>query len=221
MNIEYFFNYMLQNKTEVIKQALRAQLPKEIVRALLFLSILCFAIFGFMIGCSHSLIQGAVSFVKLPFLFYVTGVISFPTLYIFLALFGMKTSFKGIAQFSTIAISIMSLILIAFTPVSLFFLVVGTPYETYKLLNVGIMAIAGFCGVYIFSKYLMINTSPEYQNKFKVTVFIRLWLLMFALIGSNLGFAISPIFGDPSKAFIFITTAQQNFFTHLISVIFP
>ncbi len=210
---------MLQNKTEVIKQALNAELPKPIVRALLFISMLCFAVFGFMIGSSHSVVQGAVSFVKLPFLFYITGTICFPTLYIFLALFGMKISFKGIAQFSMIAISIMSLILIAFTPVSLFFLVVGTPYETYKLLNVGIMGIAGFSGVYIFSKYIMINTAVDFENRVKVTVFIRLWLVMFALIGSNLGFAISPIFGDPTKAFMLITTANQNFFTHIISIL--
>ena len=125
MNIEFFFNYMLQNKTEVINQALKAELPTMIVRALLLVSLICFAVFGLMIGSSHSIAQGAVSFVKLPLLFYVTGLICFPTLYIFLALLGVQTSLKGIAQFSLLAISIMSIILIAFAPVSLFFFFLG------------------------------------------------------------------------------------------------
>jgi len=46
MNIEFFFNYMLQNKTEVINQALKAELPTMIVRALLLVSLICFAVLG-------------------------------------------------------------------------------------------------------------------------------------------------------------------------------
>jgi hypothetical protein len=220
MNIEFFFNYMLQNKTEVIKQALKADLPAMIVRALLLVSLICFAIFGVMIGSSHSLAQGAVSFVKLPLLFYVTGFICFPTLYIFLALLGVQTSFKGVAQFSLLALSIMSLILIAFAPVSLFFLVVKTDYQMFKLLNVGMMAIAGSSGVYLFSKYILANVPEDFSinQKAKAHLFIKLWLVMFALIGANLGFATSPIFGDPTQPFMLFTSANQNFFSHLISI---
>lgn len=221
MNIEFFFNYMLQNKTEVIKQALKAELPAMIIRALLLVSLLSFAVFGLMIGSSHSLAQGALSFVKLPLLFYVTGFICFPTLFIFLTLLGVQTSLKGVAQFSLIALSIMSLILIAFAPVSLFFLVVKTDYQTFKLLNVGMMAIAGSSGVYLFSKYILANVPEDFSinQKAKAQLFIKLWLVMFALIGANLGFATSPIFGDLTQPFILFTSANQNFFSHIISIL--
>ncbi|MEY2923543.1 MAG: hypothetical protein RLZZ337_83 [Bacteroidota bacterium] len=221
MNIEFFFTSMLQNKSEVIKQALKAELPTAIIRALLLVSMLSFAVFGLLIGSSHSIAQGAVSFLKLPLLFYITGFICFPTLYIFLALLGVNTSLKGMAQFSLLALSIMSLILIAFAPVSLFFLVVHADYQTFKLLNVGMMAIAGSSGVYLFSKYILSNVPTDFSRnqEGKALLFIRLWLIMFALIGANLGFATSPIFGDPTQPFMLFTSANQNFFTHLFSIV--
>jgi hypothetical protein len=221
MNIEFFFNYMLQNKAEVIKQALKAELPNSIISTLFGVSFISFAIFGFMIGSSHSMFQGLISFIKLPSLFYITGGICFPTLYIFLALFGVKVSLKGLMHFCIIAISIMSLILIAFAPVSLFFLVVGTNYQVFKLLNVAMMAVAGLSGVYIFKQYILSNSPEDLtpETKSRASLFIKAWLLMFGLIGSNLGFAISPIFGDPTVPFMFFTDANQNFFSHLLSIL--
>ena len=220
MKLEYFFTYLIQNKIDVIKKALNGELPGEIVRAMTVCSLLCFAVFGFMIGTSHSVLQGAASFVKLPFIFSITSIITLPTLYIFLSLFGFKTSLKGIVQFCLISVSIMAIILLAFAPISLFFLVTGTPYEVYKLINVGILATAGISGIYIFDKYLMINAPQEIANQKRIKIFIRLWQLMFGLIGANLGFAISPIFGDPSVPFMWFSNADQNFFSHLIYILF-
>jgi hypothetical protein len=221
MNIEFFFNYMLQNKAEVIQQALHGKLPNTIIKTLFGVSFISFAIFGFMVGSSHSIPQGFMSFVKLPSLFYVTGAICFPTLYIFLALFGIKISLKGLMHFCIITISIMSLILIAFAPVSLFFLIVGTDYQNFKLLNLAMMAVAGLSGVYIFKQYILSNAPEDLTvaTKTRASFFINVWLLMFSLIGANLGFAISPIFGDPTVEFISFTEADQNFFSHIISIL--
>lgn len=222
MNLEFFFNYLLQNKTEVIKQALKGELPKSISGALLLVSVVAFGIFGFLIGSSHSLAQGGISMVKLPILFYITGAICFPTLYIFLALLDMRLSFKGIAQFSLICLTIMALILISFAPVSLFFLVTGTHYESFKLLNVAILAIAGLSGVYLFHKYLLYHVDAEDQplKLRRATLFTRGWLVMFALIGANLGFRLSPIFGDPTQAILLFTHENNHFFGHIIKILF-
>jgi hypothetical protein len=222
MQIEFFFNYMLQNKQEVISEALEGKLPNQIISALLFLCIISLALFGLMIGCSHSFIQGVSSFVKLPILFFTTSLICFPTLYIFLALLGAKISFKGLAQFTLISISIMALILFAFAPVSLFFLLVGSDYQTYKLINVFIMSIAGISGTYLFHKYILYNRTEELDTSTKRRTggFLNLWLVMFGLIGTNLGFAISPFFRNPAEPFVLFTPKTENFFTHLIGIFF-
>lgn len=222
MQIEFFFNYLIQNKQEVIQQALEGKLPKSILTPLLFLSVFSLALFGFMIGCSHSLLQGTASMVKLPILFFTTALICFPTLYIFLALLGANISFAGLGQFTLISISIMSIILFAFAPVSLFFLLVGTDYETYKLLNVGMMSIAGFSGVYLFRKYILhdkIETMSS-KNQWRTKVFLTSWLCMFGLIGTNLGFAISPFFRNPEGPFELFTIKNENFFTHIFNILF-
>lgn len=221
MQIEFFFNYLIQNKQEVIKQALKGELPKSILIPLLFLSVISLALFGFMIGCSHSLLQGSASLVKLPLLFFTTAVICFPTLYIFLALLGANISFTGLGQFTLISISIMSIILFAFAPVSLFFLLVGTDYQSYKLLNVGMMSIAGFYGVYLFHKYILSEKLETMSRKVqkRTRVFLSLWLFMFGLIGTNLGFAISPFFRNPDEVFMLFTDKTENFFTHIFNIL--
>lgn len=219
MNTDYFFNYLIQNKVEVIRSALKGELPQAIVRTLIVFSLLCLAVFGAMIGASHSILQAATSFIKLPVVFFITGLICFPTLYIFLSLFGFKTSLRGVAQFCLISVSIMGIILIAFAPISLFFLVVGTPYQVFKMINVLMMAISGISGIYIFDRYLMVNLDPEHPNKVRIKRFMRLWQVMYGVIGANLGFAISPIFGDPSVPFMFLSNANENFFTHIIHLI--
>lgn len=221
MQIEFFFNYLIQNKQEVIKQALKGELPKSILIPLLFLSVISLALFGFMIGCSHSLLQGSASLVKLPLLFFTTAVICFPTLYIFLALLGANISFTGLGQFTLISISIMSIILFAFAPVSLFFLLVGTDYQSYNLLNVGMMSIAGFSGVYLFHKYILSEKLETMSRKVqkRTRVFLSLWLFMFGLIGTNLGFAISPFFRNPDEVFMLFTDKTENFFTHIFNIL--
>ena len=222
MQIEFLLNCLIQSKQEVIKQALKGELPKSILVPLLFLSVISLALFGFMIGCSHSLLQGTASLVKLPLLFFTTAIICFPTLYIFLALLGANISFTGLGQFTLISISIMSIILFAFAPVSLFFLLLGTDYQTYKLLNVGMMSIAGFSGVYLFHKYILTEKLETMSRKIqkRTRVFLSLWLFMFGLIGTNLGFAISPFFGIPTEPFMLFAPNTENFFSHILNTVF-
>jgi hypothetical protein len=83
------------------------------------------------------------------------------------------------------------------------------------------MAVAGLSGVYIFKQYILSNAPEDLTvaTKTRASFFINVWLLMFSLIGANLGFAISPIFGDPTVEFISFTEADQNFFSHIISIL--
>ncbi|MFT5725088.1 MAG: putative membrane-anchored protein, partial [Bacteroidia bacterium] len=107
-------------------------------------------------------------------------------------------------------------------PVSLFFLLVGSDYQTYKLINVLIMSIAGASGTYLFYKYITIGSGDELTTtaKKRTNIFLNLWLLMFGLIGTNLGFAISPFFRNPEETFMLFTPKNENFFTHLLNIFF-
>lgn len=221
--LEYFMNYLLEHKSLAIEQSIRSTLPKGIINGLLLFSVIGFGIFGFTIGSSHSVGQGAVSMIKLPLLFYITTSVCFPTLYLFLALMGMNIGFRGMAQFTLICLTLMGTILVAFSPISLFFSLTfnDADYIWFKLINVGLLAIAGFSGVYLFYRHLLMYV-PEnfgYWERYRVRLFIRAWLILYGIIGANLGFSISPVFGDPHQIFMFFTDSQENFFTHIINAL--
>lgn len=216
----YFLRYLLENKIEAIHNSLRDQIPAKIVTGMTLFSISNFAIYGFILGMTHSLPQGLASAMKLPFLFFACSFICYPTLYLFLALMGMRTGLRAIAQFTLVCLTLTSSVLLAFSPISLFFLVSSTPYGVIKLINVGIMAIAGFCGLYLFNKYLSqeVPKTGGVSEK-RVNVFIRFWLILYGFMGANLGFAISPVFGMKGAPFIWFTPSNENFFTHFFHLL--
>lgn len=83
------------------------------------------------------------------------------------------------------------------------------------------MSIAGFSGVYLFHKYILSEKLETMSRKVqkRTRVFLSLWLFMFGLIGTNLGFAISPFFRNPDEVFMLFTDKTENFFTHIFNIL--
>lgn len=117
------------------------------ISALLLSAILFFALYGAVIGSSHSLWQALSSAAKLPAVFLITLVVSLPTLYFFNVLFGANLSLSQNFALILTAITITAVLLLSFAPVTLFFLITTSNYQFFKLLNVGIFAITGSIGV--------------------------------------------------------------------------
>ncbi|MFT7592092.1 MAG: hypothetical protein ACI9UJ_002021, partial [bacterium] len=107
-----------------------------------------------------------------------------------------------------------------FTPITFFFLVVNTDYQVFKLINVIVMTIAGISGVYLFHKNIVRDIADDNISYSRIKLFVKIWLIMFGLIGTNLGFVMSPFFGLPGEPFLLFTPEDHNFFTHIISILF-
>lgn len=212
---------LIENKDTIINQAIAGKLPDQTAWQLLVVSGVSVALFGCIIGGGHSFAQGLISAVKLPLIFLFTGVICYPTLYLFLSLLGLGYSFKRLAHFLILCVAINSFVLIAFAPVSVFFLITNTEYELFKMLNVGLMAIGGFSGIYIFKKYLFIQSPENWEEKYahRSRMFVNAWLIMYGMIGANMGFFLSPVFGNPDEPIIFITESSENFFSHVVAIL--
>src|SRR5512134_455459 len=121
-------------------------LEQKIV-AMMLSSFVFLAIYGAVMGASHSLPQVISSALKLPALFLVTLIICTPSLYFFNLLFGSKqTILQNIALILT-AVTTTGVLLLSFAPITLFFLTTTSGYQFFKLLNVAIFAISGAMGV--------------------------------------------------------------------------
>src|SRR5262245_55162340 len=110
-------------------------------------SVLSLAAYGAVLGASHSPAQAASSAVKLPLLFLATLAICLPTLYLFNLIFGARLSMMQAATLIMTCITVISVLRLAFAPISLFFLITADNYAFFKLLNVAILMLSALVGL--------------------------------------------------------------------------
>ncbi|MGD1930672.1 MAG: hypothetical protein ACFB12_17345 [Leptolyngbyaceae cyanobacterium] len=194
------------------------KLESKIV-ALIVASSLFFAIYGAIVGASNGWQQMLLSTVKLPALYLLTLLICLPTLYFFDILFGSQASFKQYAVLSLTTVSVISVLLFSFAPVTLFFLISIRDYHFFLLLNVAIFALTGFIGVQLF--YRGVKSVMKFNEK---TPPIRqrlllFWLVLYGLVGSQLGWTLRPFFGAPGEPFQLFRPIESNFYAQIITSI--
>ncbi|MFI5839095.1 hypothetical protein ACIA8K_05175 [Catenuloplanes sp. NPDC051500] len=110
-------------------------------------SSLSFALYGIVLGASHSWTQALSSFVKLPLLFLATLAICLPTLYLFNLVFGARLSVMQAVTLILVPITVTAVLTLAFAPISLFFLITSNSYAFFKLLNVAILLLTAIVGL--------------------------------------------------------------------------
>lgn len=110
-------------------------------------SVISFAIYGLVLGSSNSPWQALSSMVKLPLLFLATLAICLPTLYLFNLVFGARLSIAQAIALIMVSITVTAALTLAFSPISLFFLITAQNYAFFKLLNVCILVLTAFVGL--------------------------------------------------------------------------
>ena len=115
-------------------------------------SAVSLAIFGLVLGASNGFWQALSSMVKLPLLFLATLAICLPTLYLFNLVFGARLSMMQAVTLIMVAITVISVLTLAFAPISLFFLITAQNYEFFKLLNVCILVLTAVIGLLFLTR---------------------------------------------------------------------
>jgi uncharacterized membrane protein len=206
-----------QNFLEEIKQSIRLQSKAT---SLFVSSSIFFAIYGAIIGSSHSFAQALSGAIKLPAFYLLTLIICFPTLFFFNVLFGSRSSVQQHFVVLMTAISVISVLLFSFAPVTLFFLITAPKaYQFFKLLNVAIFGITGFFGVkFLYEGMQLLSELDEVGKKTRTTI-LRSWLLLYGFIGMQLGWFLRPFFGSPDTKFEMFRAVQGNFYLDIVSAI--
>ena len=147
MNDLAIIETILRNRTLFFQEIRDGIRLNEKMRAMFISSLIFFALYGAVMGSSHSLWQALSSAVKLPMMFLATLFICAPTLYFFNVLFGSSQSIGQNVALILTAITVTAVLLLSFAPITLFFLLTTSQYQFYKLLNVSIFSVSGIMGV--------------------------------------------------------------------------
>src|SRR5687767_9990339 len=199
--------------------------------------------------------QLGASAAKVPLLFFLTLIVTFPSLYVFNALVGSRLSLPALLRLLVAALGVMMALLASFGTIVVFFAVSTDSYAFMVLLNVLLFAVAGFMGLGFLLQTLhrlfnaqitqppppppLPTIAPESQDAIEApaaeypqpgaldrlegqissrnvrTVF-RIWVLVFGLVGAQMGWVMRPFIGDPSKPFTFFRERESNFFQDVL-----
>jgi len=254
-----FFNEIRQNY----------KIEKKI-GSLLIASSAFLAVYGAIIGASSGWLQMLSSAIKLPALYLITLTICLPTLYFFDILFGSALSFGQYTLLALISVSVISVLLFSFAPITLFFLISVHDYNFFLLLNVAIFAFTGLMGVkflyqamqtidraeapepaqiqaealalpaddflpidasldksfdqsrgqIVLDQAIKTQTANQTANQKTRTRLLQFWLVLYALVGSQLGWTLRPFFGAPGESFQLFRSIESNFYSQVFRSLF-
>ncbi|MGL5063480.1 MAG: actin-binding WH2 domain-containing protein [Microcoleus sp.] len=207
--------YLLRERQQFLEDIREGVKLKSKIFGLLIASTLFLAIYGAILGASSTWMQSLVSAVKLPALYLLTLIICFPTLYFFNVMFGSKRTFEQYLTLLMTAMALISVLLLGFAPVSLFFLISSTNYTFFLLLNVAIMAVTGFLGVSFIYQGMHFLSEQDAEGKDIRINILRFWLGLYAFVGSQLAWTLRPFLGSPGMAFQLFRNRESNFYLSL------
>jgi hypothetical protein len=189
------------------------------MRAMLVSSIIFFALYGAVMGSTHSLLQALSSAVKLPLLFLATLVVCSPTLYFFNLIFGSNQSLSQNFALILTAITVTAVLLLSFSPIVLFFLLTTRQYQFFKLLNVGVFTVSGIVGVIFLTQGMRIVSTSGKEGAQARGAVLRLWILVYAFVGSQMAWTLRPFIGAPSMKFELFRQLGGNFYANIFASI--
>jgi hypothetical protein len=172
--------------------------------------------FGLVAGAYSGPAQALSSAIKLPVLFFATLLVCFPALFVVQVLVGSRLRLLQVIVLVTGALALTSVLLAAFVPITLFFLVTGANYYFQHLLNIAIAGVAGLFGLYALHEGLSLVCEKRGVYPRKALTIMRAWAVLFAFVGIQLAWNLRPFLGDRNEPFRIIGSYQGNFYAAII-----
>ncbi|MDB9493243.1 actin-binding WH2 domain-containing protein [Spirulina major CS-329] len=184
--------------------------------SLLICSSCFFALYGMILGSFSGGLQILVSAVKLPALYLLTLAICLPALFFFEVVAGSKRTFLQYLVLLLASMGVIGVMLLGFAPVTLFFRLSLNDYAFFQLLNIVILGVGSVIGVQVFYRGMLAIADSDGQELKRRRTAMKLWLFLYAFVGSQLGWTLRPFFGNPGQPFQLFRSLESNFFLHVL-----
>lgn len=185
------------------------------------------------------------SMIKLPALFLLTLLVTLPSLYVFNALIGCRLSFLATLKLLIAAIVVNLAVAASFGTILGFFTLSTTSYPFMIVLNVLLLAIAGMVGLGFLLRVLRrlalwqaelagpiappTNPAERLAAAFEANspsnllgpanAIFRVWVVIFALVGAQMGWLLRPFIGAPNMEFAWFRPRSGNFFQAFVGAV--
>jgi hypothetical protein len=210
--------WLLKHRDYLLAQIDGGREVPVIVADLLIVALVPTAFYGLVTGlATNSLVRVLSNPVKLPVMLILTMFLCLPTLYIFSSYMGSRRTFLQTAALAFTSLAIIGVVLAAFAPIT-WFLTFTAPgaYALHVLVNVAVFVLGGFMGV-AFLLHGCRTVNGEIEASGKQTVFLWSWMVLYGLVGAQMGWIMRPFFSstdvwirprDPNEMSVFQALAN-------------
>jgi hypothetical protein len=200
----------------------------------------CVGTFALFRAQGPSVWQLVASMVKVPLLFFLTLLVTFPSLYVFNALVGSRMTPTAVVRLLLASLGVMVAVLASLGPIVAFFSVSTTSYPFMVLFNVMVCGVSGVLGLMFLLQTLQRlsvldsetvrepGSGPDHTGQREpasaldplegrvlgkhVKVVFQVWVIVFALVGAQMGWVLRPFIGHPGLPFVLFRGRESNFF---------
>jgi hypothetical protein len=201
---------------------------------------LCLGTFALFSTRGPVVMQMVASMVKVPALFFLTLLVTLPSLYVFNALVGSRLSLGAVVRLLIATLGILTAVLSSLGPIVAFFSVSSTSYPFVLLMNVAVFGLSGTLAMLFLLRTLHrlsvswpaarvdISPSPppdpaasspgalerldDRALSRHVTAIFRVWIVLFSVVGAQMGWVLRPFVGNPALPFTWFRGRESNFF---------
>ncbi|MHA1289182.1 MAG: hypothetical protein ACTSPB_17475 [Candidatus Thorarchaeota archaeon] len=180
-------------------------------------TIISAALYGAVMGLYAGGIQILYDAIKIPLLLLISLFVSLPTFFVLNGILGGELSLRQMSVLFMISVTVMSVMMIAFLPVTLFF-TLTTPERTFTaygftiLLNVIFFGISGITAVI----YLLNGFSSIHGENKKWVPAMIIGSAVLAFVGTQLAWVLRPFF---HASMDFVAPPEGNFYIALFILI--
>ena len=177
-------------------------------------------------GSGRGYMQMMAGMIKLPALFLLTLLVTFPSLYVFNALVGTRLTFVAALRLLVAAIVVNLAVSASLGTILAFFTLSTTSYHFMVVLNVVLLAISGCVGLGFLLQTLKrltpldssespVSPDADRPEKDAANTIFYVWIVIYALVGMQMGWLLRPFIGSPDAPFEWFRERRGNFFQGL------
>jgi hypothetical protein len=141
------------------------------------------------------LLQSLYSGVKVPLLLILTFLLALPSFYVLNMLMGLAGDFPRVIRALLATQAGLTVVLASLAPFTLLFYASTTNYDAAILFNALMFGTASVVGQRLLKRFY----APLIARDRRHLTMVRVWIILYAFVGIQMGWVLRPFIGDPDK----------------------
>ncbi len=163
--------------------------------SVLLLMIVFGALYGAVMGSYGGArrLQMLYSAIKVPLLFTTTFMLSLPSFFVITTLFGTRRDFAESLRALVATQAGLTIVLAAFAPFTALWYLSFDSYDAAKMFNLLMFGVATVSAQRLLHRFYqpLVERDPRHRT------LLRIWLIIFAFVGIQMGWVLRPFIGHP------------------------